>query len=293
MTALVLSILLNSYLGVAFSIFDRFKLDLFQVIVYNYWTCVITGCLVLGRFPLSVQTMHSSWFPMAVIMGTLFISVFNLIAISSIRVGVTITQTANKLSFVIPVLVSFFVYQEEANWLKITGIVVALLAVFLTTSKNKEEEKKGLKRWEYFLPLVLFIGSGIIDTLTKYVQRSFIHSEEIANAYLISGFLFAALWGGILLLILFIQRKKQFSWRNVVAGILLGIPNYFSIYYLIKALQNPSLGSTAIIPINNIGVLFLVSMFGLVVLKEHLSKKNYVGLGLTLVAIVLIFISER
>lgn len=293
MTALLLSIVLNSYLGVAFSIFDRYKMDLFQVIVYNYWTCVITGTFVLGEFPIGSTTLHANWFPLAILMGTLFIVVFNLIAISSVRVGVTITQTANKLSFIIPVLVSFFMYQEEVNALKIVGIAVALLAVFLTTAKNADEEKKGLHHWEYFLPFILFIGSGIIDTLTKYVQRTFITTTATANAYLISGFLFAAVWGTLALGILFILKKRTFAWKNLLAGIILGVPNYFSIYYLIKALQHPGLSSTAIIPINNIGVLFLVSVFGLVVLKEHLSKKNYIGLGLTLAAIVLIFISEQ
>jgi len=71
------------------------------------------------------------------------------------------------------------------------------------------------------------------------------------------------------------------------------VPNYFSIYYLVKALQSNALSSSAIIPINNITVLFAVSLFGIFVFKEKLSKLNYIGLILTIMAILLIFAGDK
>lgn len=292
MTFLILSILFSAYISVVFIIFNKYKIDLFQTIVYNYGICVVTGSLSLGEFPIHAQTLNTPMFHWAILMGFLFISVFNLIALSSVKVGVTITQTANKLSLVIPVLFSFFMYGEPLSWLKIVGIFVAVLAVVFVSNKNKSE-KSNIKPLELALPFLLFAGSGIIDTLTKYVQRNYLTSESNSNTYLISGFLVAAVIGFVVLGYSFLSGKRVFQWKSLVAGILLGVPNYFSIYFLIKALQSPMLTSSAMIPINNIGILFAVSIVGIFFFKEKLSKINFFGLGLTLLAIVLIYIGDK
>lgn len=312
MIYLLISIILNAYLGVAFSIFHRYQVDLFQTIVFNYWTCVITGCYVLGSFPITIQAVQEPWFLWALVMGTLFIMVFNLIALSSIKAGVTITQTANKLSFCIPVLISFLVYHEKITLIKILGIFTALAAVVLTSRKsasagfsirkqvpqNSEMATPALVNpsvsnpREYWLPILLFFGSGFIDSLTKFAQHRYLKDTPTQNAYLISGFMVAALLGSFVLLFQYATGKRQFKWRHVVAGIVLGFPNYFSIFYLVKALSHPGLNSSATIPINNIGILFLVSMFGIFVLKEKLSRMNYLGLALTLIAILLIYLGD-
>ncbi|MBK7763520.1 MAG: EamA family transporter [Bacteroidetes bacterium] len=292
MIYLGLSILLNAYIGIAFILFKKCKVDLFQTIVYNYAVCVITGCMVLGYFPIQSHSLYEAYFPWAILMGGLFIAVFSLLAISSVRVGVTITQTANKLSLIIPVLFSYVLYHEEISILKFSGILVAILAIVFVTNQLKEDGNSKVSLSDYILPLSIFIGSGFIDAMTKYVQQAFLQSEEISNAYLISGFFSAFVIGCIFLLLMYIRGKKKFEAKNLLAAIALGVPNYFSIYFLVKALQDHSLSSSAIIPINNIGVLFVVSLFGIFLFKEKLTKINYAGLALTIFAIVLIFFGD-
>ena len=292
MIYLFLSILLSTFLGVIFVYFNKHKIDIFQAIVFNYWVCVITGSLVLGNFPIHTNSIQTDWFKMSIIMGVLFISVFNLIGISSVLVGATITQTANKLSLTIPVVVSYFLYHENISLLKMIGILLALIAVILTMSKKSSVEKKKIPLWEFSLPIVLFVSSGVVDSITKYVQNKYLISEAISKSYIIAGFMVAAIIGSVILLFLYITGRKKFEFKNVLAGIILGVPNYFSIYYLIKALQNKSMNSSATIPINNIGVLFLVSIFGIFIFKEKLTRLNYIGLGLTLLAILFIFLGD-
>lgn len=293
MLYLFLSILLNAYLGILFAYFKKYKIDIFQAIVFNYGICVLTGSIFLGTFPVQPHILAEPYFRWALAMGFLFISVFNLIGISSVKVGITITQTSNKLSFVIPVLFSYFLYQEQITPIKIAGIAAALIAVLLVSTKPKETKDNPTTHWEYTLPFVLFVSSGIIDTLTKYVQHTFLTSEAISNTYLITGFLTAFLIGISVLGYLFLIGKRTFNYRNLLAGIVLGVPNYFSIYYLVKALQSNALSSSAIIPINNITVLFVVSLFGIFVFNEKLSKLNYIGLILTIMAILLIFAGDK
>ncbi len=297
---LLLSILLNTYIGIAFVYFKKYKVDIFQAIVFNYSACVITGSLVISQFPINSATIHGAWFPWAIAMGALFISLFNIIAFSSVKVGVTITQTSNKLSLAIPVLFAWLYYHEQISLLKLIGILFAILSVlFITSKKNTPTIGNGLPTrnstfsWEILLPITLFIGSGILDTMTKYVQCTFLVTDKISNDYLISGFFVAAFIGSLVLAYFYLTKKKTFHIRHLIAGILLGIPNYFSIYYLIKALKSPELSSSATIPINNIAVLFVVSLFGIFIFREKLSTRNYWGLVLSLIAITLIFFGDK
>lgn len=290
---LFLSILLNAYIGVIFAFFHKYKIDVLSAIVFNYGICVLTGSFVLQKFPITIQSMQQPFFHWAILMGILFIAVFNLIAFSSIRVGITITQTANRLSFVIPVVVSILLYHDKLTILKTAGILLALAAVVLVSSKKKSEiNTKQSSSADYLLPFFLFLGSGVIDALTKYVQQRFLIHEELSNIYLISGFFIAFLIGSLVLLYFYISKRKQFAFKNLIAGILLGIPNYFSIYFLVKALSNKNLSSSAIIPMNNIGVLFLVSLVGIFFFREKLSIKNYIGLLITLLAISFIYFGD-
>lgn len=292
MLFLILSIFLNAYLGLAFVIFKRFHIDLFQAIVFNYLTCVITGSMVLGQFPIHATTPAEPWFKWAILMGALFISVFNLIAFSSIKAGVTITQTANKLSLVIPFIFSWMYFQESVGMLKIAGIVLAMFAVVFVSFRKQNNDASAWQMKDLGLPFILFLSSGIIDTLTTFVQQSYLQTDAKSNAYLIGGFLVAATLGSVVLLIQYLQGKRQFHVKHLSAGIILGIPNYFSIYCLVKALQWPGMSSSAVIPINNIGVLFVVSLVGIFIFKEKLIPMNYWGLFVSLLAILLIILGD-
>lgn len=293
MIYLGLSILLNAYIGIAFILFKRFKVDLFQTIVFNYAVCVITGSCLLGYFPIQSSSLQQAYFPWAMGMGAMFIGIFSLIAISSVRVGITITQTANKLSLIIPVLFSFFFFHENISIIKIIGICSALLAVILITHTKQSSKNSKSNLAIYILPLSIFIGSGLLDAITKYVQQVYLTNEDVSNVYLISGFFSAFVIGILLLLLMFLKGEKIFQFKNILAAVCLGVPNYFSIYFLVKALQDDTLSSSAIIPINNIGVLFVVCLFGIFIFKERLSKINYAGLALTILAIMLIFLGDR
>ncbi len=287
MLFLVLSILFNAYIGIIFKFFDKYKVNQMAAIAINYWVCVITGSIFLGEFPISTELLAYNWSAYAFIIGLLFITVFNFIAISSVKVGITITQAANKLSLAIPVIFSVILYQEEITLFKIMGIIVALIAVYLTTIKNKEASTG--KAALFIYPILIFLGSGLIDTIMKYVEFNFLNTNN-SNLYLISLFFIAAIAGTIYLSYLIIVGKAKVHYRDLLGGLLLGIPNYFSIYFFIKALQYKDLSSSAIIPINNIGILAVVSLFGIIVLREKLNTKNYIGLALTLVAIILIYL---
>lgn len=285
---LIASIILTAWLTIAFKIVGRLSINNLQAIVFNYTVCVITGTIVNGHFPVNSSLVKEPWLPWALVMGCGFISLFNLTAYTVQKIGVAPATVAYKLSMVIPFVFSIYLYNEDATALKIAGVVLALLAVWFTTrpaADNKQEKKALWLIWA--MPLLLFIGSGLLNAMIKYVEQAFINPGN-QDAYLITAFCVAATVGWIILLFLFSTGRQRFSAKALVAGICIGVPNYFSIWCLLGALKAYAGNSSAIIPINNMGIVLFTAFVAWLIFKEKLSATNWLGIALSLGAIALI-----
>lgn len=288
MIYLILSIILTSYLTLSFKVVQRYNIPVFQAIVFNYITCVVTGSIVNGSFPLHAGALKEPWAPWALLMGCLFVSLFNLIGFTTQKLGVAVASVANKLSLVIPFLFSIYFLDESSTVLKIIGVVLALVSVLLTCwpqEQNNNAATTGIWRWA--LPLILFAGSGLLDTSVKWVEHQFLN-EANNNSYLIAAFATAATVGSLLLIVLLLTGKQKFDVRSIAAGIAIGVPNYFSIWCLVKVLKQYGDNSSAIIPINNMGIVLFSTVVAAVLFKEALSVRNWAGIALALIAIALI-----
>ena len=281
---LIATILLNVVISVILKQFARFKINALQAIVANYWVCVITGSLFTGHTPFTSVVVHSTWFPWALMMGAGFICVFNLIAYCTRVDGITTATVANKLSLIIPVLFSLFLYSEHIGIGKGIGILLAFPAVYLTTRVKNEENKVQNFLW----PALLFLGSGLLDTLVKFVQTRYLPDADVQALYTTTCFAAAGTIGAIIVITLLLLKKQTFRWRNIVAGICVGIPNYFSIYFLIRMLHSGVLQSSAAIPVNNIGILVVSSLVAILFFKERANAPRIIGLVLSILAILLI-----
>lgn len=281
-------ILLNTVLYAFFKVFPRFKVDTLQAIVANYWVCVATGSIFLGYFPVNSVSITQAWFPWAMLMGAGFISIFNLVAYCTRVDGITTATIANKLSLVIPVLFSIFLYNEQSSAIKILGIVLAFPAVYLTTRIKGE----GGKNQSLFWPALLFLGSGLLDTLVKFVEQRYLDTQQVQAEYTIYVFSTAALLGTTLVIILAATKKIKLHPRNIIAGIVLGVPNYFSIYYLIRLLNSDYMQSSASIPVSNIGVVVTSSLVAMLIFREKTNKQRNIGLLLAIAAILLISLAD-
>jgi uncharacterized membrane protein len=123
--------------------------------------------------------------------------------------------------------------------------------------------------------------------MIKYVEHQFLVPGNV-NDYLITAFSTAGALGSIMLTILLITGKQKFMWKSVAVGAAIGIPNYFSIWFLMRVLKKFSNNSSAIIPINNMGIVLFSAVMAWMIFKERLSIINWVGIALALGAIALI-----
>ncbi len=281
---LIITILLNVVISAIFKVLPKFKIDTLQAIVVNYCVCVITGSLFLGHVPFHTSNFSQPWFLWAMLMGASFISIFNLIAYCTRVDGITTATISNKLSLVIPVVIAIVFFKEAAGIAKIAGIILALPAVYLTTRVKENNGKTPSLLW----PLLLFIGSGLLDALVNFVQRSFLDTAEVQATYTIYCFAVAACLGIALVTVMIITKKIELHWRNIIAGICIGVPNYFSIYFLIRCINSGIMQSSATIPVLNIGTLVASSLTAILIFKEKANSQRIIGLLLSIVAILLI-----
>ena len=284
MIYLLLSVVFSTSLFVIFKYFDIFKIDTLKAIVVNYFVAFALG-FSLTESEISLSSIpNQPWVYGAIALGLLFVSIFFVMALTAQRNGVSVVSVAGKMSVVVPILFGVYLYNESLGVFKIIGIIIALVAVYLASVKEDENkhEKAGL-----LLPIILFIGSGAIDTTLKYVQKMYVADNEVA---IFSGSLFgfAALFGLIILIIKTIRKPEVFGLKNVVAGIVLGVPNYYSIVFLIKALQTKGFESSTLFTINNVSIVIVSTLVGLLLFKEKFSLKNKIGILLAIVGIVLV-----
>ena len=290
MIYLLFSILASTIIFVVFKLFDRFKVNTLQAIVVNYITACVSGLIAfegavsIGKLP------EFSWFYFTLGLGALFIVVFNLMAITTQRSGLSVVSVATKMSLVIPILFGLIHYQESLGFYKIVGIVMALTAVYLTSVKNKEGIH--VDKNSILLPLMVFLGSGLIDTSLKFLEDSFVAERDVP---IFSATIFgaAACIGVMVLVYQAIKGNFKFQLKNIIGGILLGVPNYFSIYFLVKALRSGLLESSGIFTVNNVAIVMLSTLVGVLLFKEKLILKNWVGVLLAVLSIFLVTLDQQ
>lgn len=288
MLFLTIGILCNVILLLIIKSFNKFGIPSLQGIVVNYFVAGITAMLFVGEPFTSNDIIRSDFFPISLLMGTLFICVFYLISVTAQRINIAVATVANKMSVVIPVTLAFLFYGDQVTVLKVVGIILALSSVYLTTKPKESHSANSGSR--LLLPVLIFVGSGIIDALVNYANQRLIHSPKEDALFSGIGFFVAGSIGIICLLYLIVFKKQKFVWKSVLGGIALGIPNFFSLYFILKALSSGVFESSELYPVANVFILILSSAGGVLLFKDKLSKINVLGIVLSVIAIGMITI---
>jgi drug/metabolite transporter (DMT)-like permease len=283
MIFLIASIVCSTAIYAIFKLFSRFEIHTFQAIVANYFVASGFGFWYASGNGNGAFTLDQPWIGLAALVGVIFISLFYIMALTSQTHGVSVTSIASKMSMVIPAL--FFIItdpDETADVLKITGIVLGVVAVVLASTKKSTGVKLAKAVW---IPIVLFIGSGLLDLLLAYTEKLHLGSDEAYQDFVPVPFGVAAIIGTVVLSGRILAGKDQLHLRSLGAGVLLGLVNYGSIYFLLSVLGGGYFDRSSAIPANNMGVVALSALVGFLIFRERLTPKNILGIVLSLVAI--------
>jgi drug/metabolite transporter (DMT)-like permease len=280
MVYLLASIFSSTMIYVVFRVAKSYSCNLTPLITINYLTATILGLLLFKPTNGNIWNNAVQWLPFGILLGILFIVMFFLIGNSSQKAGITVTTLANKLSLVFPVLFSLLYFNEQITLLKIIGLITAFIAVFLTVYKKEIKKTNFLF---IILPVAIFIGSGITDSVVKFVQASKITAEE-ASIFSSLVFLVAFIIG---LFVSFLQKKSQRfgHYPTIFLGILLGAVNFGSLYFIINALNKSNLNSAMVFTINNMSIVALSAILGTSIFHEKLNKINVAGILLAILSL--------
>jgi len=288
MIALIGTIICSTLLLVIFRIFEKYKIDSFQAIVVNYFTAFICGVSIYASDIQPAILTNLTWIPFIGVSAILFISLFIIMAISAQKNGIASTSVAVKMSMAVSMLGMILIYKETVSFLKISGVVFALLGVFLIAAANKATNKKSAT----FMLVILFFGSGLLDLHLNYAQKVALAnlSPSLFTAF---GFGLAGCFG---LLIYSFQRfrssHKPVLAKNIIAGVILGIPNFYSIYFILKSYTTLNWQDSSVLAVANVSIVILSVFVGLLVFKEQINKIKIAGIISALFAIILLYLSS-
>jgi len=279
---LLASIAFSTCINLIFRWFKVFQIDKFQAIIINYVVCFILG-FSLSTHQNLLSYLDEPWFLYCILLGVLFIAIFFSMALTTDKLGISVTAVSGKMSVVVPVLFAYFFANEDITFLFVIGLILSILSIyFITVKKELHIDKRFL-----ILPIIVFLGGGIIDTSLKVLQHAY-SSDLPISTLSYSIFLGAFITGSLVLLIKDKANFNAWKWKNVKAGIALGVPNYFSIFFLLSAIEGFSVKSAFVFGVNNVGVVLVSTLLSVLIFKEKLELKNKFGLLLAVISIAII-----
>ena len=284
MIYLLFSILFSSSLLIFFKLFEKYKVNSVLAIAINYLVATFVGLFFIQPVPLSGTDIN--WITISSCLGFMFSLIFNLSKMTTQKVGMGITSVAMKLGVVFPVLIGILFYSEDFQWINYVGLLLGFSSIYFINKSSKDVDYKQDKLI-FILPLLVWFGSGLCDSAVQLIQKSF-PIPASNGTFSFTVFLSAAT--SSIAFVLF--KRMKWDIKSLIGGIALGIPNYFSIYFLVKALQEMQkefyMESSSLFMVNNLSIVILSVGIGLVLFREKLDRLKIFGLFLALVSLYLI-----
>jgi len=291
MFLLSVAVLANILIAICFKLYTRMGVDPFTAIVVNYLTSLVLGSVISGQIPLVNYAPFSvPWTSFAFALGSIFVIGFTVIAFSIRYAGIAITTAMQKMSLLVSAGYAILFFGEPIGPQKLTGVLLAMIAILMIT-RNETQSAPWRQRMQFLLlPLGTLLFSGTIEAILYHV-----HAHHLATrgdiVFTTYAFSIAGCIGIVFVILRHLTGKHKMRIRDIIGGVALGIPNFFSIYLILSLLHRGFSGSV-LYPVLNILVLLFSAMVGISLFREKLQRVNMIGIGLALVAIALISLAD-
>lgn len=199
------------------------------------------------------------------------------------------TQIIIALSIVIPTVSGLF-WGETITISQWIGIALVIVCIVLSTEKAGDTEKRATKKW-----LITAVSSsvmvGMMCIIQKYHQSSE-HADELP-AFLVSCFVVWVIFAAILLTTKLLSKdeydkKISFRFKPSHIGIILATGVALSICHIVNLSLSGKIDAAILFPVINICPLMLTTLAGIVLFKERISKRRWIGIAIGLVSMIFI-----
>lgn len=315
MINLAFAVLCSVGIGMVFKHAGRLGLDRTALLTVNYAAAVAVGAVLVGVGGRSVEVgldLSPALVALSVGTGAILIAGFFILAVATDEAGMSLATGVMRVSVVIPFLASWLVWDEVPSLAQGAGMVLAAVAFFLIAQKERrpdpvsveasagvgpEEDATGVQTgvqssagpvidWRAFGVLALtFCSGGAVDLSMKTFEEGFGDTNSRV-LFLMGAFGVAFLLGAVVVGHRALRYGRWPEWRTVGWGLFLGVINYGSLEFLLRAVE--VLPGTVVFPANNIAIMVLAAAVGVFFWNEHLSRANRIGIGLAVAALVLL-----
>ena len=187
------------------------------------------------------------------------------------------TATFMKLGLLVPMVVSICFFHEMPALFQIIGFCLAIGAILLINSEKKET---GAVDFKVGLLVLLLLANGGSDSMSKVF-------EELGNGALSDQFLFFTFLTAFLVgVCLVLYKKERPGFTDIFYGLLVGVPNYLSARFLLKALDH--MPAVIAYPTFSVASLVVITLTGVCFFRERLSRRQWVAVAGILVALALL-----
>ncbi len=277
MLFLLLAIASSALVSTVMRLSDRKVTGNIAMLTVNYLVCLViaAGYAGFGNLFPQTETLPATLL-MGAVNGLMYLGGFVLLQINIRRNGVVLSSTFMKLGLLVSIAVSVVFFHEIPDLLQTAGFCLAVAAIVLI---NWKKESGSTADFKAGLFLLLFAG-GMGDAMAKIFG-------ELGDPALEPHFLTYTFLVALILCTALMAGKKQMpgKWETIF-GILISVPNFFSVKFLLGALEH--IPAVIVYPVYSVATILVVTMTGVLVFKERLEKRQWIGMGLILVALALL-----
>lgn len=276
MIYLILAILSSALVSIIMRLSEKHVSGNVGMLAVNYLMCITIAGIGSGFGNLFPQ-MDGFGFTLGLGLfnGILYLAGFVLLQINVKRNGVVMSSTFMKLGVLVPMVVSIGFFGENPEIFQVIGFILAILAIILI---NFEKEQTTMEFKAGLILLLLAGGGG--DAMSKVFEV--LGNPELSEQFLLYTF------GSALILCtgLMIYKREKLGIKEILFGLLIGVPNFYSAKFLLKALG--SVPAVITYPTYSIATIVVVSLTGVIFFEEKVGKRQKIAMGIIFIALALL-----
>ena len=264
------------------------------VYVFNAVGCIVSALVLFAWGGVKGASLFT------ILLGALFgitVSLQGAFMTQALQIGpMSYTIVISTCSTVFTALSGFFFFDERIGAFQIVGIVL-MLSSFVFANEKKEDEKKGNLKW-FIYSILAFIGSGAIGFMQKIHQTSQYKGE--LNEFLVIAFAISFVFSTVMALI-YAKRDKQpllektesgkVNWTIIAIMILSGA--CVAANHKLNLALSGVIDSAIFFPLVNGGNLVLTTLSALLIFKERLTKKQWIGVLLGALSVLFLCLPKE
>lgn len=245
------------------------------MLAVNYATCCLLAAATAGFDAFPPAEGLGTALLLGGINGGLYLGSFLLFQFNVKHNGIVLSSIFMKLGLLVTMVISIVLFGEIPGVLQLLGFALAVGAILLINYKPGQT-MAGAKT----ALLALMVGGGFADGMSKIF-------EELGNGALSSQFLLYTFFVALILCALLAAGKKQKPGKwELLYGMLIGVPNYYSSGFLLQSLQ--TVPGVVAYPVYSVAGILLVTLAGVLLFREKLEKRQWAALAIILAALVLL-----